>query len=697
MKFKKILFCIVFIIASMLIPTFAHASENGQINIDLAKQSAKRMRDLNILAFNDEELDLKVSRQVFSKAIVVACGMNEAAELSTNYSKINDVETENEYSSYINIAISKRLMDLMISDNYFYPNREITFAEACTALVRTLGYYTLEAKGKWDNYYISEANNLGITKGIRLKGEDPLPAWAAAEMFDRFLNTKSKNSETQKFFEQIGLYTELIILEDIRTNDTLEENEVNTDKGVYYKNLIGENFELGKKYRVKIKNKEIIDIYTELNNVDEFIIDENFSMSKLPKYIDYYVNGVKAKYNDVKNNLIKSDTVLLVYNESGTSFEYGVIYHPKYSKPEIATKDIYPMQIGNIYLYNTIINKYGQVIKREHIKSGDIVYEVKDLNEKSRYILVIDKKVEGKLTSMSLNSIGNNYIEIDNVKYAISTTLDNRKLYPLNIEDKISISLGYDDKVEDISKIQYKSGPTIECIVTGNNTTMDKVGNNQIITDKGEFFYLNGMSFDVGGKYKIVVDEEKIVKAERIQQFISKFGVDKFLDNTITYFDGVTTKELTLPRLSAYYYQGVKIDYNNLKNSIKVNSTIILVKNDYNTGYEYGVIIDPIYGTPKINGVTENFYDINYNSRDVIYTVTDINGNSPKTIVFDNRVTGQITAILPNKTYPSSVVIGGKEYEFSKDFDYNEMIYWNTGYKVTLVLGYDGKIVDIYQ
>lgn len=845
MKDKKGLFLIFLLLMVVINSSSVNASENT-LGVDKVTECITRMNDLGILSYGAEYKDFEVSRGVFSKAIVVTSGYGNLADLTTGYSKIPDVKPNDEFSHYINTAVNKRIMDIIMEDDYFYPKKGITFAEACTVMVRTLGYYTLESKELRNGFYINKAKELGIIKDLNLHPDDIITIGDLSIMLEGLLSAEIVKGTEKKFHEQSGLYIEVLILNNSGTKENLIDNQVETDKGVYYIDFDKNALELGNRYRVKIKDDEILKIYSRLKKLDSFVVGDEIDSTKLPKNISYYFNGEQKNYEGIKSSLMKSSTILLAYNDEGTGYEYGVIYDPIYSEPVIAKSNGAFIEIGDIKINNIIIDNNGQVIDMNQIKDGDVVYEIKDILNRSSYVLAMDERIEGQVTGIELNYINLKIIEVDNKKYELNNSVDIKKVLNINIGDKVALLLDHNGKVLAVNKIQYKSGPFVQCIVTGNNRTTNRVGEEQVLTNLGVFFFLPGIDLEVGSTYKAVIDEnlivkeekvekdinritiekyqdnvatylnsgkkkkmvlpklqayyhdgvkieynnlreivknqsqiilvrinensgyeygiiidpiynysdiisnakgnveikeciitgnhltmdslaknqvlttegtyyhlsninlhlsskyriitdaDTIVKVERVQRESKSFVVERFLEDTILYNDGAAMQKLILPRLSTYYYQGEKVDNSLLKNIIKVNSTIVLVQNEYSTGYDYGVVFDPRYSDPKINGSEQYVFDSRYNFKDVLYTVTDIYGNNSKTIDIDNKVTGQITALLPNKSYPTAIQVGGKSYEISKYYDYTKNIYLNVGSRVTLILGYDGKIVDIY-
>ena len=84
----------------------------------------------------------------------------------------------------------------------------------------------------------------------------------------------------------------------------------------------------------------------------------------------------------------------------------------------------------------------------------------------------------------------------------------------------------------------------------------------------------------------------------------------------------------------------------------------------------------------------------------VVYQVSDKPGKNKYVLVIDNKLTGTITGILPNKFTPKQVQVDGTTYDLDKDFGTTKLSGTNSfsiNDSVTLLLGYDGKVVDIQE
>ena len=64
--------------------------------------------------------------------------------------------------------------------------------------------------------------------------------------------------------------------------------------------------------------------------------------------------------------------------------------------------------------------------------------------------------------------------------------------------------------------------------------------------------------------------------------------------------DKNVTSGMSLPKATSYYYGGAKVNYNTAVNDINLYSSIMLSKNSSNSGYDYAVIIDPVFSIPKV-------------------------------------------------------------------------------------------------
>lgn len=84
----------------------------------------------------------------------------------------------------------------------------------------------------------------------------------------------------------------------------------------------------------------------------------------------------------------------------------------------------------------------------------------------------------------------------------------------------------------------------------------------------------------------------------------------------------------------------------------------------------------------------------------VVYQVSDKSGKNKYVLVIDNKLSGTINGILPDKYTPKQVQVDGTTYDLDKNFSTAKLSGANSfgiDDTVTLLLGYDGKVVDIQE
>jgi hypothetical protein len=157
-------------------------------------------------------------------------------------------------------------------------------------------------------------------------------------------------------------------------------------------------------------------------------------------------------------------------------------------------------------------------------------------------------------------------------------------------------------------------GQFTECIILGDAQTHQKLISGQVMTDKGIFYLPDaGVKLELGNKYGLFIKDDNIVKVNEKLKTVLNVTVNSSFENTVVYKDGNSTTNLVLPDKTTYYYNGMKLDYSSIKSLLKANSSLILVKNANNIGYEYVVIFDPVYSKPAVAYNYSGIVDFNTN------------------------------------------------------------------------------------
>ena len=160
-----------------------------------------------------------ISRAEAAKVAVYALGLEDVAASSAYRSDFADVATDHWARGYINVAATQGLIK---GDDgvHFRPNDTVTYAEAMTILVRTVGREpeALSRGGYPSGYLIVGADN-GMTKNAPGKAQDPADRELVAQM--------TFNALTVKMMERTGFGEK----EEYSTVDkTLLKNKLHVDK-----------------------------------------------------------------------------------------------------------------------------------------------------------------------------------------------------------------------------------------------------------------------------------------------------------------------------------------------------------------------------------------------------------------------------------------------------------------------------------
>ncbi|MBU3158314.1 S-layer homology domain-containing protein [Clostridium frigoris] len=731
MKIKKPLLGIVLIFSmliNVMVPALTFAS-----TLDY-KTSVTRMKQLGIIDSSVTNVNKKMTNAELVKAMAIADGLGDSAASLRGKTIFPDVVKNSVLSGYVNAVVGAGLL-YGTNDGYFHPSKSITYQDICVNMVLLLGYSKADLTGSFPINYIKKAADLDLTDKMGLRTTETVSMSQAAVMFDRLLATQVKSSSAIKenFSQASNLYTDCIIEDNSESYDNLADNEVLTDKGIMTISASNKKkIQVGPKYRVKIEDGQVTKIYGIVSSTVSITVDTivgnvvNYEQSgvaksmTLPSSNTYYYHGVKENYDSV-SGLLKANSTITFDNDSNVDESYAVITDPIYSDPELASNiDKNSDTLGNIVFDdNTKIIENGQVILKSDIKDTDVVYSITDLNGNNRYILVASNYVDGYITDIPADSNSLYDIQIDKANYSYSDDMDISKLEFFKEGDLVQIILDKDDKVVDIKDIENRTGKLSEYIILGTSATDDDLSDNEILTDKGTLTCLSGItSPEVGAKYKLYVDDTVVTKVDEKENttvnyaVTEKTGTDMKWEN-----DKDVTSSMNLPKATVYYHNGEKVNYNIAVNDINLYSSIMLSKNSANTGYEYAVIIDPVFSIPKVyrsgdstflkemedseysfvysnEMYTQNINSVNYN--DVVYFVSDIWNKNRYIYSSDDSAFGDITSFGPNKINASSITINGKAYGFSKYFDKTKLDKYYTGGFIKVNIGQDGNIVDIY-
>lgn len=388
------------------------------------QQTASILGSLGIMqgtGNNRFEPNRPLTRAEFCKLAVTAMGIDDASPYA-NYTIFPDVRASHWAARYVNAAL--RHPDF--KDNYiirgyadgtFGPDRQLTYGEVCTMLLRMLGYKESDIGPFWPADYIAQANALGLTRGISIKdAKTPVTRADAATMLLNTLGTatRSDGQGGSPLISRVSSSTveNCILLETSETDSSLA-----TDEALFYENgtlsarktagrldrsLIGVygTLVIGKKGEnvavgVVPNTASRQETYEVVNAAADRIVTKTGTFRPnrdTPTYISRDSSAEDSKLKsltEIWSSILPGDTLHAYYNEYGSLALLAVlpgtsISHANTFVYGIATSANIPSEYK--------IVKNGAVIDPSGLKKYDVV----TLDAANRQALVSDTRVSGR-------------------------------------------------------------------------------------------------------------------------------------------------------------------------------------------------------------------------------------------------------------------------------------------------------------
>lgn len=604
-----------------------------------------------------------VTREEFAKYMITVSGLQEDADLLKNTSYFSDVNIGSTYNGYVNAAVDNGFITGK-PDGKFYPTENINFSQVVTALVEALDYNENDLTGTWPYNFLKKANEIGLTEDISLQSTDDVPRWAMAVLLDHLIKTPLKNKPTVTFAEQNSLYLETIVLETPDTSDLLGDNEIITNKGTFF---VKDNqmFEPGKKYWLGVEDDTVTNVYGSLGGTVNISVksavgtkvtynDENIIKTiDLPSKTTYYYKGQLQSYGSIANLLQVNSSIVLKKNENGIGFEYGVIYDPIYSRPEIAINfDLTNNRLGAIKIdENEEITKNGSMIRKEDIEDKDVLYQVSDIWGINKYILVVDEKVEGEITNILPNKVSPKIVQINNVNYELGNYMDLSKINSQGLfktDDSVTALLGYDGKVVDIIGTSSEDNSNFALVLdnyTKTSTAIEDFGT--------EINYVKLLHIDGTSKtYKLNTDDNGY-NGDLVKYKILPSQEDDDVDTVvIEKVDYLASKEYTIDK------EKKKIDSNYFADNIKIFNIVMPISGGDSDAYlmDWSDLPNGVIPPGKIKFMNKvgPFEDVN-----VLFVDNILDEGLKQGIVTSIKTQGNSRQGL---IYTNTILVDGKEY-----------------------------------
>lgn len=388
------------------------------------QQTASILGSLGIMqgtGNNRFEPNRPLTRAEFCKLAVTAMGIDDASPYAS-YTIFPDVHASHWAARYVNAAL--RHPDF--KDNYiirgyadgtFGPDRQLTYGEVCTMLLRMLGYKESDIGPFWPADYIAQANALGLTQGVSIKdAKTPVTRADAATMLLNTLgtSTRSDGQEGSPLISRVSSSTveNCILLETSETDSSLA-----ADEALFY-----ENGTLSARKTAGKLDRSLIGVYGTLvigkkgDNVAVGVVPDTASRQETyevvnaaadrivtktgafrpnrdtPTYLSRDSSAEDSKLKslaEVWSSILPGDTLHAYYNEYGSLALLAVLPGTSTSH---ANTFVYGIATSANIPSEYKIVKNGAVIDPSGLKKYDVV----TLDAANRQALVSDTRVSGR-------------------------------------------------------------------------------------------------------------------------------------------------------------------------------------------------------------------------------------------------------------------------------------------------------------
>jgi hypothetical protein len=182
-------------LALSLLPLHAFAADTSGGFADISdKETAQNVEVLRLLGVigGDENGRFRpndhLTRAEFCKMSIVLQGREEQVARYRSRTLFPDVRASHWAAGYINLASTaagESQPGLMhgFPDGTFQPEKDISYGEAVTVLMRVLGYTDADTNGVWPQGYIDLGASAGLTAGLSVPGGDAITRAQAAKLF----------------------------------------------------------------------------------------------------------------------------------------------------------------------------------------------------------------------------------------------------------------------------------------------------------------------------------------------------------------------------------------------------------------------------------------------------------------------------------------------------------------------------------
>jgi hypothetical protein len=354
-----------------------------------------------------------LTRAQFCKMAVYAMNMGNELGKYEAVTIYPDVKPSHWAAAYINLASKGKTIIAGYADGYFRPDRQVTFAQAVTILMRMLGYTDADVGAVWPQGHLAEAKSIGLTDGLNLSASSVLTRADAAKLFANLLAMDTKEGGAYAASICASTVPNVVLVSCSATAPDGTGGAMQTSDGTVYKmaNKSGSGLLNGRRGTLLLdKNGQVLTFVPAAGGRTETITVASAKADSLTdssgrKYTvsssaTVYYNGETTTYGAVYGTIPTGSTVTLYFNNAG-AVEYLFVGSGSTSTAAVivydkgSTAGFAELAGGNSYT----IYKNGLPATANDLRQ----YDVATYDGRTNSIRVCDTKIVGTYENCSPN------------------------------------------------------------------------------------------------------------------------------------------------------------------------------------------------------------------------------------------------------------------------------------------------------
>lgn len=181
-------FTIRTIVLSIIVFSLFILPVSASADTALQNTSAQSLVKLDIMKGDEKgnlNLQNNVKRCEFVTLVLRMMGYDKDNDLSGIKITFKDITSKHWAYNNIKLGLKYKLIS-GLPDNTVAPDKDVTYAEALTVLIRALGYEST-LSGSWPDSVINKSTEIGLSKNILLSGNKPLTRGEVAVLVNNSL------------------------------------------------------------------------------------------------------------------------------------------------------------------------------------------------------------------------------------------------------------------------------------------------------------------------------------------------------------------------------------------------------------------------------------------------------------------------------------------------------------------------------